>query len=72
VISERVKRINISSTMQIAAEAKKMKSEGIDVIDLSVGESDFPTPDDIKTAAKRAIDNDLTTYTLNAGTLETS
>ena len=70
VVSERVKRISISSTMQIAAEAKKMKSEGIDVIDLSVGESDFPTPENIKAASKRAIDNNLTTYTLNAGTLE--
>ena len=40
--------------MQVAAEAKKMKTEGIDVIDLSVGEPDFPTPHNIKEAAKKA------------------
>jgi aspartate/methionine/tyrosine aminotransferase len=56
--------------MQIAAEAKKMKAEGIDVIDLSVGEPDFPTPHNIKEAAKKAIDENQTRYTINAGTIE--
>jgi len=70
VISERVNRISISSTMMVAAEAKSMKSEGIDVIDLSVGESDFPTPENIKAAAKKAIDNDQTKYTVNSGMVE--
>lgn len=70
MISERVNRISISSTMKVAAEAMKMKSEGIDVIDLSVGESDFPTPENIKAAAKKAIDDDQTKYTVNSGMME--
>ena len=68
--SERVNKIHISPTMQVAAKAKKMKDEGIDVIDLSVGEPDFPTPHNIKEAAKKAIDENQTRYTINAGTIE--
>ncbi len=68
--SERVNKIHISPTMQIAAKAKKMRDEGIDVIDLSVGEPDFPTPHNIKEAAKKAIDENQTRYTINAGTIE--
>jgi len=68
--SERVNKIHVSPTMQVAAEAKKMKAEGIDVIDLSVGEPDFPTPHNIKEAAKKAIDENQTRYTINAGTIE--
>lgn len=56
--------------MQVAAEAKRMRSEGINVIDLSVGEPDFPTPQNIKEAAKKAIDENHTRYTINAGTIE--
>ncbi|MGE5859950.1 MAG: pyridoxal phosphate-dependent aminotransferase [Ignavibacteria bacterium] len=69
-ISERVNRIGISSTMKVAAEAKKMKAKGIPVIDLSVGEPDFPTPQNIKDAAIKAILEDQTKYTLNNGTVE--
>ncbi len=69
-ISERVNRIGISSTMKVAAEAKKMKAEGIPVIDLSVGEPDFPTPQNIKDAAIKAILENQTKYTLNNGTVE--
>jgi aspartate/methionine/tyrosine aminotransferase len=47
-----------------------LKAEGIDVIDLSVGEPDFPTPQNIKEAAKRAIDENFTKYTLNEGILD--
>ena len=56
--------------MQVAAEAKRMRSEGINVIDLSVGEPEFPTPHNIKEAAKKAIDENHTKYTINAGTIE--
>ncbi|HVO73495.1 MAG TPA: pyridoxal phosphate-dependent aminotransferase [Ignavibacteriaceae bacterium] len=69
-ISERVNKIGISSTMKVAAEAKKMKAKGIPVIDLSVGEPDFPTPQNIKDAAIKAILEDQTKYTLNNGTVE--
>ena len=47
-----------------------MKRENIDVIDLSVGEPDFPTPAHIKQAAINAIQNNLTKYTLNSGIIE--
>lgn len=70
MISERVHRIEVSPTMKVAAEAKKMKAEGINVIDLSVGEPDFPTPDNINEAAIKAIHDHQTRYTINAGTVE--
>ncbi|MBZ0200720.1 MAG: pyridoxal phosphate-dependent aminotransferase [Ignavibacteriaceae bacterium] len=70
MISERINRIVTSTTMKIAAEAIRMKANGIDVINLSVGEPDFPTPENIKAAAKKAIDNNQTTYTINAGTVD--
>ncbi|PJA27549.1 MAG: hypothetical protein CO189_06615, partial [candidate division Zixibacteria bacterium CG_4_9_14_3_um_filter_46_8] len=67
MLSERVQRIGFSATLKISAKAKAMKAEGIDVIDLSVGEPDFPTPLNIKQAAKQSIDNNFTKYTANAG-----
>ncbi|MBI4722462.1 MAG: pyridoxal phosphate-dependent aminotransferase [Candidatus Stahlbacteria bacterium] len=66
-ISERMLQIAGSGTLKIAAEAKAMKSKGIEVIDLSVGEPDFPTPANIKEAAKRAIEDNFTKYTANEG-----
>ena len=65
--SKRLSYIGVSPTMKVSAKAKQMKSEGFEVIDLSVGEPDFPTPDNIKEAAKRAIDNNKTKYTVNVG-----
>ncbi|MCL4549007.1 MAG: pyridoxal phosphate-dependent aminotransferase [Bacteroidetes bacterium] len=53
--------------MKIAAQAKEMLANGEDLIDLSVGEPDFPTPQNVKDAAKRAIDNNETKYTVNQG-----
>ncbi|MEW6506319.1 MAG: pyridoxal phosphate-dependent aminotransferase [Bacteroidota bacterium] len=69
-VSKRISQVNISSTMKIAQEAKEMLSRGIDVIDLSVGELDYPTPANVKAAAIRAIDLNLTKYTINSGTIE--
>jgi aspartate/methionine/tyrosine aminotransferase len=70
LLSDRVIRIVASPTMKVAAEAKRLKAEGINVIDLSVGEPDFPTPQNIKDAAKKAIDENHTKYTINSGTVE--
>lgn len=67
MISDRINQIGISPTFKITAKAKAMKAEGIDIIDLSVGEPDFPTPDFIKEAGKRAIDENYTKYTENEG-----
>jgi aspartate/methionine/tyrosine aminotransferase len=66
-VAERVSRVASSPTLRISGKAKAMAAEGIDVIDLSVGEPDFPTPMSIKEAGKRAIDNNITYYTDNAG-----
>lgn len=70
MIAERIKLIDASPTMMVAAEAKKLKSEGVDVIDLSMGEPDFHTPNNIKDAGKNAIEENKTRYTLNQGTNE--
>ncbi len=70
VTSERIKHIGISPTMKIAAKAIQMRAAGTDVVDFSVGEPDFPTPDYIKDAGKHAIDHNYTKYTVNAGTME--
>ena len=67
LLAERVNRIGLSPTLRIGATALAMKAEGINVIDFSVGEPDFPTPKNIKEAGKRAIDADFTKYTANDG-----
>ena len=70
IIADRISRIEESTTLKIAARAKAMRAEGIDVVDFSVGEPDFNTPDNIKEAAKRAIDENFTGYTASDGILE--
>ncbi len=67
MVSERVSRVGASETLRIAAKAMELKAQGIDVISLSVGEPDFPTPENIKEAGKRAIDANITKYTPNPG-----
>ncbi|MDP8240782.1 MAG: pyridoxal phosphate-dependent aminotransferase [Candidatus Hatepunaea meridiana] len=67
MLSDRIQRIGFSSTLRINAKATQMKREGVDVIDLSVGEPDFPTPENIKNAAKEALDRNQTKYTANDG-----
>jgi len=69
MLSDRIQRIGFSPTLRISAKAGSMKAEGIDVIDLSVGEPDFPTPENVKLAAKNALDKNLTKYTANSGTV---
>ncbi len=69
MISEKVQRIGASPTLKISAKAKAMKAEGIDVIDLSVGEPDFPTPANIKEAGIKAIRDNFTKYTESDGIL---
>ena len=68
MVSERVKQIGASPTLRIAAKAKAMKAEGIDVVDLSIGEPDFPTPENVKAAGIKAIQENFTKYTENDGT----
>ena len=70
MVSERVKGICPSLTLEITAKAKKMKAEGISVVGFGAGEPDFNTPDYINNAAKKAIDIGFTKYTPAAGTVE--
>ena len=66
-LSKCVNRIEDSITLAISAKAKAMKAEGIDVVGLSAGEPDFDTPDHIKQAAIKAINDGITKYTPAAG-----
>jgi len=70
VVSKKALSISPSSTLAIDAKAKKMRSEGIDIIGFGAGEPDFDTPDHIKKAAIDAINAGFTKYTPASGTLE--
>ena len=61
-ISERINNLSESETLAMARMSRKLKSQGFDVINLSLGEPDFNTPDHIKQAAKDAIDQNFTYY----------
>ncbi len=63
MLSKRATDIKSSPTMAVAAKAKQMVSQGIDVVNFGVGEPDFNTPDYIKEAGKKAIDDNFTRYT---------
>jgi aspartate aminotransferase len=69
-LADRISRISESSTMKVAAEADRLRREGIDVVDFGAGEPDFPTPDNIKQAATAAIAGNFTKYTPAGGTAE--
>src|SRR5512140_3509116 len=69
-IAERISSISVSSTMKVAADAERLRSEGVDVVDFGAGEPDFTTPDNIKQAAVRALEQNFTKYTPAAGTME--
>lgn len=62
-IADSLNRIQPSATIAVATKARQLKAEGRDVISLSAGEPDFDTPQNIKDAAKAAIDKGLTKYT---------
>lgn len=61
-LSERLQRLAPSATLAMSQKSSEMKARGIDVINLSVGEPDFNTPDHIKEAAKKAIDDNYSRY----------
>lgn len=62
-ISNRIESLSPSQTLAMSQKSNELKAQGVDVINLSVGEPDFNTPDHIKEAAKRAIDENFTFYT---------
>jgi aspartate aminotransferase len=69
-IAKRALAIKPSPTLATAAKAKAMKAQGIDVVDLGVGEPDFDTPDNVKLAGIKAIQSGFTKYTPAGGTDE--
>jgi len=66
-LADRVNRISVSQTMVVLQEAEKLKAQGVDVADFGPGEPDFPTPDHIKRAAIKALEENRTKYTPVAG-----
>lgn len=61
-ISARINNLAVSETLAMSQKSAELKAQGIDVINLSVGEPDFATPDHIKEGAKKAIDNNFSFY----------
>ena len=69
-IAERISTISVSSTLKVSADADRLRREGVDVVDFGAGEPDFPTPQNIKEAAMKAIEANFTKYTNAGGTPE--
>jgi aspartate aminotransferase len=67
-LAARTTRIAVSPTMKVAADAMRLKAQGVDVVDFGAGEPDFPTPAHISAAAHKALDANFTKYTTNSGT----
>lgn len=61
-ISKRVRSLSVSQTLAMSQKSRELKEQGIDIINMSLGEPDFNTPDDVKQAAKKAIDDNYTFY----------
>ena len=69
-LSDCLKRLSPSATLAMSQKSNEMKANGIDVINMSVGEPDFNTPDHIKEAAKKAVDDNFSRYSPVPGYLE--
>ena len=61
-LSNRVNRLAASATLAMSQKSQELKAQGVDVINMSVGEPDFNTPDHIKEAAKQAVDDNFSRY----------
>lgn len=69
-VSKRLESMTESATLAMAKKSRELRATGVDVIDLSLGEPDFATPQHIKDSAKQAIDQNYTTYTPVVGYLD--
>src|SRR5437762_7818280 len=69
-LAARISRISVSKTMAVMEAALRLREEGIDVVDFGPGEPDFPTPDNIRQAGIRAIQENFTKYTAIGGIKE--
>ena len=68
-LSDRLNSLSPSATLAMSQKSSELKAQGVDIINMSVGEPDFDTPDHIKEAAKKAIDDNYSRYTPVAGYL---
>jgi aspartate aminotransferase len=66
-LSDRIKSLSASATLAMAQKSRELKAMGFDIISLSVGEPDFNTPEYIKDAGKKAIDDNFSKYLLYQG-----
>ncbi len=66
-LADRVNRIGASATLAVLQDAERLRAQGVDVVDFGPGEPDFPTPDHIKQAAVRALEENFTKYTPTPG-----
>ncbi len=69
-LSNRIDALSESQTIKMAAKSRELTAQGLDIINLSLGEPNFNTPDHIKDAAKKALDDGFTFYTPISGFLE--
>ena len=67
MFAQRLADVAPSATLKVAAEAERLRRAGVNVVDFSAGEPDFPTPEHVKAAGKAAIDANFTRYTATAG-----
>lgn len=67
IVSDRILGMTPSATVELAGKVADLKAQGIDIISFSLGEPDFPTPENIIQAAKDAMDRGFTKYTAAAG-----
>jgi len=70
VFAERVQRVKPSFTLEMTSRAEELRAQGIDVMNFSAGQPDFNTPENIRNAAKAALDRGQTKYTAGSGTIE--
>ncbi len=70
LLSDRINRLSPSATLAMSQRSSELKAQGIDIINMSVGEPDFNTPEHIKQAAKQAIDDNYTRYSPVPGYVE--
>ena len=61
-LADRLNRLSTSATLAMSQKSQELKAQGVDVINMSVGEPDFNTPDNIKEAAKKAVDDNWSRY----------
>lgn len=70
ILSNRIQSLSESATLAMASKSRELKAKGVNVINLSIGEPDFNTPECVKVAAKKAIDENHTHYTPVSGMIE--